>query len=186
MPTSLKILKKKYSNCKQCPELVKNRSSVVFGSKHMNACKVLIIGEAPGKKEDESEIPFVGRSGEILNGFLKEIGLTREDVFITNTILCRPPGNRNPKVLELKNCKTRLNECIKLVNPEVVITLGNFSTQYLLETKEGITKLRGKIYEKEGYKILPMLHPANLLYNGMSEKLIKQFRSDFKKVKKLI
>jgi len=87
----------------------------------MNACKVLIIGEAPGKKEDESEIPFVGRSGEILNGFLKEIGLTREDVFITNTILCRPPGNRNPKVLELKNCKTRLNECIKLVNPEVVI-----------------------------------------------------------------
>lgn len=186
MSISLKILKKKYSGCRQCQELVKNRSSVVFGSKHMNASKVLIIGEAPGKKEDELEVPFVGRSGEILNGFLEEIGLSRDEVFITNTILCRPPKNRNPKIQELKNCKTRLNECIKLVDPEVIITLGNFSTQYLLNTKEGITMLRGKIYEKEGYKILPMLHPANLLYNGMSKKLVKQFRSDFKKVKQLI
>jgi DNA polymerase len=73
-----------------------------------------------------------------------------------------------------------------LIDPEVIITLGNFSTQYLLETKEGITQLRGKVYEKEGYKVLPMLHPANLLYNGMSKKLVKQFRSDFKKLKKLI
>jgi DNA polymerase len=186
MVIELNQLKDDYSNCKLCNELVQSRSKVVFGSKHMKQCPIMIIGEAPGKKEDELGEPFVGKSGEILNRFLEEIGLTRGDVFITNTILCRPKDNRNPKTDELKNCSSRLNKVIELINPKVIITLGNFSTKYILKTDEGITKLRGKIYEKDGRKILPMPHPATLLYAGMSDILMGQFRSDFKLVKSLI
>ncbi len=186
MVIELGQLKDDYSNCTLCSDLVKSRSRVVFGSKHMKQCPIMIIGEAPGRKEDELGEPFVGRSGEILNKLLEGIGLTRGDVFITNTILCRPEDNRNPSSDELKNCSNRLNKTIELINPKVVITLGNFSTKYLLETDEGITKLRGKIYEKNGRKILPMPHPATLLYAGMSDVLMEQFRRDFKLLKSMI
>tara|TARA_Y100000310_G_scaffold328868_1_gene397700 strand:+ start:83 stop:649 length:567 start_codon:yes stop_codon:yes gene_type:complete len=174
------LLKKKFVNCCLCDELACSRSRVVFGSVYKEGCKIMIIGEAPGKVEDERGVPFVGKSGEILNMFLSEIGLRRKDVFITNTVLCRPPKNRNPKSDELKNCRERLDEVIKIVKPEVIVTLGNFSTQYMLETKEGINKLRGKVYEKEGVKILPMLHPAALMYGGMNEGLMAKYRNDFK------
>ncbi len=183
---NLSILKDEYSSCNKCEELVNYRSQVVFGSQHMKKCPVMIIGEAPGKVEDENGEPFVGRSGQILNKFLEEIGLTREDVFITNTVLCRPPENRNPKSEELVNCRNRLDRTIEILDPKVIITLGNFATKYLLETKEGITKVRGKIYEKEGRKIVPMAHPAVVLYNGSSEAIMAQFRSDFSVVKGLL
>jgi DNA polymerase len=179
-------LKEDFSACSLCPHLLKSRSKIVFGSKHMNKCKVMIIGEAPGKKEDELGEPFVGKSGEILNMFLSEIGLNRDDVFITNTVLCRPEGNRNPKPEELKNCEKRLNKTIEIMNPKVIVSLGNFSTKYLLNSKEGITNLRGKIQNRDGKIILPMFHPATLLYNGMSEKLFKEFRTDFAILKSLL
>ncbi|MBT3865563.1 uracil-DNA glycosylase [Candidatus Woesearchaeota archaeon] len=182
----LNVLKDEYSTCSKCPELVDYRSQVVFGSKHMNKCPVMIIGEAPGKVEDENGEPFVGRSGQILNKFLEEIGLTRDKVFITNTILCRPPENRNPKSDELLHCRERLDKTIEILNPKVIITLGNFATKYLLETKEGITKVRGKVYEKNGRNIVPMAHPAVVLYNGSSEAIMTQFRADFSVVKGLL
>ena len=186
MVVELNQLKDDYSDCSLCSDLVQSRSRVVFGSKHMKQCPIMIIGEAPGKKEDELGEPFIGRSGEILNKLLGEIGLTRGEVFITNTILCKPKDNRNPKSEELKNCSNRLNKTIELINPKVIITLGNFSTKYILETDEGITKLRGKIYEKDGRKILPLPHPATLLYAGMSNILMEQFRDDFKILKSMI
>ena len=182
----LNVLKKEYDSCKKCEELVNYRSQVVFGSQHMKKCPVLIIGEAPGKVEDENGEPFVGRSGQIWNKFLEEIGLTRDDVFITNTVLCRPPENRNPKSDELVNCRSRLDRTIEVLNPKVIITLGNFATKYMLGTKEGITKVRGKVYEVDGRKIVPMAHPAVVLYNGSSEAIMTQFRSDFKVVKDLL
>ncbi|MDP3917315.1 MAG: uracil-DNA glycosylase [Nanoarchaeota archaeon] len=181
--SELNVLKEQYSVCDKCSELTSHRSQVVFGSRHMKECPIMIIGEAPGKKEDEIGEPFVGKSGEILNQLLDEIGLNRGDVFITNTILCRPPENRNPKQDELKNCRNRLDKTVEMINPKVIITLGNFSTQYILDTKEGITKLRGKIYSKNGRKVLPMPHPAVLLYNGMSESILNGFREDFKVLK---
>ena len=179
-------LRDEYHDCQRCPELVKNRNCVVFGSKHMKPCPVMIIGEAPGRVEDELCEPFVGKSGQILNMLLSEIGLSSDGVFITNTILCRPPENRNPKVEELANCRGRLDKTIELIDPKVIITLGNFATQYVLETKEGITKVRGKIYEKDGRKIMPMPHPATLLYNGMAEPILDKFKQDFQTVKSLL
>jgi len=182
----LNLLKEKYSTCSLCPLLVECRSQVVFGAGDPAKCKVVIIGEAPGKNEDEQGIPFVGRSGKILNSLLEGIGLSREDVFITNTVLCRPPENRDPKRDELANCRDRLDETIAILNPKVVITLGNFATKYMLKTKEGITKLRGQGYIIDGITIIPMLHPAVLLYHGNSPKKRAEFEADFSLVEQIL
>jgi DNA polymerase len=187
----LKDLENKYENCTKCQELVESRTNVVFGVGNPDTCKVVIIGEAPGKQEDLQKTPFVGRSGKLLDGLLEEIGLQRPaDVYITNTVLCRPPDNRNPTSEELKNCKARLDEHISILSPKVVVTLGNFATKYMLETKKGITSLRGKIFEKDFFgkriKVLPMFHPAVLLYNGNSPKKRAEFQKDFIVLKELV
>lgn len=187
----LEKLRKEFENCKLCPSLVECRQNVVFGVGNPNTCKVVIIGEAPGAKEDLAKEPFIGRSGLLLTGLLEEIGLKRpQDVYIMNTVLCRPPGNRNPKKEELNNCKIRLSKHLEILDPKVVITLGNFATQYILNTKEGINKLRGKFYNinLNGTKVVvvPMQHPAVLLYNGNSPKKRAEFIDDFKIVQKLL
>lgn len=179
-------LKEEYHNCILCPELAKNRTNVVFGEGNPERAKVLIIGEAPGKSEDIQGKPFVGRSGQILNELLKSAGLSREDTYITNTILCRPPNNRNPKPEELERCKKRLDTFIKLLNPNVIITLGNFATQYILETKKGISQLRGKLFEKDGRKILPMFHPAALIYSGNNPERRALMEGDFRAAAKVV
>ena len=182
----LKVLKDEYCKCQRCPELAANRTNVVFGVGDPNKCKLVIIGEAPGKSEDIKNEPFVGRSGQVLNELLASVGIKREEVYITNTILCRPPNNRNPNRQELSNCRDRLNSHLKILSPKVVVTLGNFSTQHMLETKQGITDLRGKVVEKDGMKIIPMFHPAVLLYSGMSPVKRKIMEDDFKKAKEII
>lgn len=182
----LRQLEKAYHNCTRCPLLVKNRTQVVFGVGDPNKCKVVIIGEAPGKQEDMQGEPFVGKSGQLLNEFLEHIGLTRKEVYITNTILCRPPHNRNPSSEELCNCRNRLNHHITILDPKVIITLGNFATQYLLETKQGITKLRGKPVHTHGRTIIPMQHPAVLLYHGNSPEKRKEFEDDFAAVQNIL
>lgn len=179
----LEELKQKYLNCTLCKELSENRTNVVFGVGNPGKAKVVIIGEAPGKMEDLKNEPFVGKSGQILTELLKEIGLSRDDVYITNTILCRPPNNRDPNREELANCKPRLDEQLKVLNPKVVITLGNFATKYMLETKQGITAIHGKVFEKDNMKIVPMFHPAVLLYNGNNPEKRKELLDDFKVVK---
>lgn len=183
---ALEELKQTYRHCEACPELASHRSQVVFGDGDPPRCRLVIIGEAPGKKEDEEGIPFVGRSGQILDGYLSSIGLSREDVYITNTVLCRPPKNRNPRITELKACRPRLDQHLALLDPRVIITLGNFATRYFLETKEGITRLRGRIYEKGGYRVIPMQHPAVLLYNGMSPAKKAEFEEDFALVRQIL
>jgi DNA polymerase len=179
-------LKEEYSACKKCKELVDYRTNIVFGMGQEKNCKIMIIGEAPGKQEDIKQIPFIGRSGKILTQLLKEINIERDEVYITNTILCRPPNNRNPNKIELSNCEKRLEQQIKYLDPKVIITLGNFATKYVLKTKEGISNIHGKIFEIENKKIIPIKHPAVILYNGNNPNILKEFRDDFQIVKKII
>ena len=184
--SELEKLQSQYEACKLCPLLVQNRTNVVFGVGNPDECKVVIIGEAPGFHEDQKKEPFVGKSGKLLNEFLESIGLSRKEVYITNTILCRPPDNRNPSAEELKNCRPRLEKHIQILDPKVIITLGNFSTQYILDTKVGITKLRGKPVERLGRTVIPMQHPAVLLYYGNSPAKRKEFEEDFALVKQAL
>ena len=179
-------LQKQYHDCSRCPALCANRTQVVFGVGNPDACKIVIIGEAPGKREDELGEPFVGRSGQVLDSLLVDIGVAREEAYITNTILCRPPENRNPSPEELANCRARLEEHIRILDPKVVITLGNFATKYMLETKKGITELRGKVHTKGFMKIVPMFHPAVLLYSGNSPEKRAEMLKDFKVVQEIL
>ena len=179
-------LKNKYTECSLCPQLKENRSNVVFGVGDPKKAKVVIIGEAPGNQEDLQNEPFVGRSGQILTELLKEIGLTRDEVYITNTILCRPPNNRNPNKQELSNCKGRLDKQLEILNPKVIVTLGNFATKYMLKTKEGITSIHGRVFDFDGKKIVPMFHPAVLLYNGNNPEKRKELLDDFKVIEEIL
>ncbi len=181
----LKKLKEEYKNCCKCSELCKNRNNIVFGAGKADS-KIMIIGEAPGNKEDLENVPFVGKSGQVLNSLLSEVGISRDEVYITNTILCRPPNNRDPNKEELEKCRKRLDKQIEIINPSVIITLGNFATKYMLNTKQGITKLKGKVYDINNRKIVPMFHPAVLLYNGNNPEKRKELLSDFEPVKKLL
>lgn len=177
-------LKQEYSACNKCPTLCSSRSQVVFGSGNPNA-EVLFIGEAPGANEDKQGIPFCGMSGQVLNELLNSVGLSREDIFITNTILCRPENNRNPAKEEVENCRDRLDRLISIMQPKVIVTIGNFATERILG-KKGITSLRGKVFEKEGRKIVPVIHPANYLYSGRNPEMFAQMKQDFEVIVKVI
>jgi DNA polymerase len=181
----LEKLKEEYKDCCKCPELCKNRHNIVFGAGEAIS-KIMIIGEAPGNKEDLENTPFVGKSGQILNSLLLETGISREEVYITNTILCRPPNNRDPTKEELEKCRTRLDKQIEIINPKVIITLGNFATKYILGTTKGITQLKGKVYDINNRKIVPMFHPAVLLYNGNNPEKRRELLADFEPVKELL
>ncbi len=177
-------LKQEYSTCAKCPALCQSRSQVVFGSGNLEA-EVLFIGEAPGANEDQQGIPFCGMSGQVLNELLAAAGLAREDVFITNTILCRPENNRNPAKEEVENCRERLDALISIMQPGVIVTIGNFATERILG-KKGITSLRGKVFEKDGRKIVPVIHPANYLYSGRNPEMFKQMKDDFEIIADII
>ena len=139
---SFEELKEQYKSCSKCSELCKSRSQVVFGSGNQKS-KILFIGEAPGATEDKQGIPFCGMSGKILSELLAHIGVAREEVFITNTILCRPQDNRNPAKEEVQNCRERLDKLIEIMQPKVIVTIGNFATERILG-KTGITSLDRK------------------------------------------
>ena len=177
-------LKQEYSTCTKCPALCQSRSQVVFGSGNPKA-EVLLIGEAPGANEDKQGIPFCGMSGQVLNELLNAVGLSREDIFITNTILCRPQDNRNPAKDEVENCRDRLDKLIQIMQPKVIVTIGNFATERILG-KKGITSLRGKIFGVEGKKIVPVIHPANYLYSGRNPEMFAQMKKDFETIASVI
>lgn len=185
---SLAELKEEYSKCNKCPALLKSRIQVVFGSGKEDA-DVLLLGEAPGFNEAKNGIPFCGASGQVLQDLLLSIGLTRDDVFITNTILCRPEKNRNPNRKEVDACRTRLDRLIQVMQPKVIVTIGNFATERITG-KIGITKLRGRVFgidiEGQQYSVVPVIHPANLLYNGRSPVILEQMKKDFLVIKKVI
>ncbi|MBI2146763.1 uracil-DNA glycosylase [Candidatus Woesearchaeota archaeon] len=181
-------LQQEYSHCHRCPALVNSRTQVVFGSGNKHA-KVLFIGEAPGASEDKAGIPFCGQSGKVLEQLLQSINLSRNDIFITNTLLCHPPSNRNPAPEEVANCSERLNRLIDIMRPKVIVTIGNFATQRLLG-KTGITKIRGKVFPVElnghSFQVVPVIHPANYLYNGRNPELLQQMKEDFQTIAGLI
>ncbi|HVE93566.1 MAG TPA: uracil-DNA glycosylase [Acidimicrobiales bacterium] len=175
------------AQCTRCP-LAESRTTVVFGAGDEKA-PLMFVGEAPGRDEDLSGLPFVGRSGKLLDELmLSELGVTRERCFIANTVKCRPPGNRDPSTFELESCRPYLEGQLDLIEPKVVITLGNFATKLLLlgdpGAKEGITKLRGKTYPWRGAVLVPTFHPAAALRSG--GETLAGMRADFVRAKRAL
>lgn len=168
-------------DCQKCA-LAASRTQVVFGDGNPNA-EIMFVGEAPGYHEDRQGKPFVGAAGKLLTQLLEEIGIQRSDVYIANVIKCRPPDNRNPRAEEVESCKPYLMTQIEMIHPKVICTLGNFSTQLLLGTKVGITKVRGQAFEKGNYFVLPMLHPAAALHR---ESMLDAVKEDFQNLRKFL
>lgn len=160
---SLEELKEEIAGCHKCP-LADGRTQTVFGVGDVHA-RVMIIGEAPGKNEDLQGEPFVGAAGKYLNELLAIAGISRDDVFIANVLKCRPPGNRDPRPEEIELCTPYLREQTRLVNPEFIVTLGNFSTKFILKTEVGITQLHGKPVQRGRFIVFPIFHPAAAIYD---------------------
>lgn len=148
--------------CMRCPLCCQGRTHVVNSEGNRKA-RLMFVGEAPGADEDAAARPFVGRAGQLLNKIIEAIGLKREDIFIGNVNRCRPPQNRTPTLAEAAICKPFLLREIAVVRPDVIVVLGNTAMKNLLDTKEGITKLRGKFQDYRGIKVMPTFHPAYLL-----------------------
>jgi uracil-DNA glycosylase len=180
---SFEELKAEYSTCQRCPQLCESRTQVVFGSGNKDA-DVLLLGEAPGANEDKQGIPFCGMSGKILNELLAAVGLSREDIFITNTILCRPPGNRNPKKEEVENCRERLDQLLEVMKPKVIVTIGNFATDRILG-KTGIKQIHGQVFDFRGIKVVPVIHPAAFLYSGRNPSMFAEMKDDFQVISEI-
>jgi len=159
----LEELREYIGDCHRCP-LGEERTQVVFGVGDPHA-RVMLIGEAPGKNEDLQGEPFVGAAGQLLNELLAHAGLAREDVFIANVVKCRPPGNRDPEQVEIKTCAPFLRAQVRLVVPDVLVTLGNFATKFVLRTQTGITQLHGTTQHAGRFTVLPMYHPAATIYD---------------------
>ena len=157
-------------NCQRC-KLATTRKNLVFGSGNPHA-DIIFVGEAPGQDEDEQGLPFVGRAGRLLTLIIESIGIKREDVFICNTLKCRPPNNRNPETDEITACKNFLFRQIAAVRPKVIIALGAPAAQTLLETTEAIGKLRGRLMNYRGVKLIATYHPAYLLRSPMEKRKV--------------
>lgn len=172
--------------CERCLQLVETRTQVVFGAGNADA-EVMFVGEAPGQTEDEQGLPFVGRAGTLLDELLGEIGLSRAEVFITNVLMCRPPGNRDPHPVEVERCQEWLWQKLELVRPKVVCSLGNFATKLLRGDQTGITRVHGQVEERQlgsrNVRLLPLFHPAAALYTPANVELL---RSDMAQIPGLL
>jgi DNA polymerase len=183
VPTALEELAQQASTCTAC-RLSEGRTQVVFGMGDPEA-DLMFVGEGPGAEEDRQGLPFVGRSGQLLDRLIaEELGRTRLSCRVSNTTLCRPPGNRDPKPDEVEACSRWLDQQLALVAPRVVITLGNFASKALLQTDTGITKLRGQAYPFRDGWLVPTFHPAAALRGGGA--VLSQMRSDFVRAKLLL
>ncbi|MDI6839288.1 MAG: uracil-DNA glycosylase [bacterium] len=150
-------------NCNKC-NLYRTRNNLVFGEG--NPCsKLVFIGEAPGREEDMSGRPFVGEAGKLLTKLIKEMGLDRSEVYITNIIKCRPPDNRDPLPEEIENCRIYLEHQLEIIKPSILCTLGRYSTYYLLGLSGPFSSIRGKVYKYKDALVIPTYHPAALLYH---------------------
>ena len=164
--------------CVRCP-LHKGRTKIV-NTEGSRTARLMFVGEAPGADEDASGRPFVGRAGQLLNKIIEAIGLKREEVLIGNVNRCRPPANRTPTLEEAKTCKPFLLREIAVARPEVIVVLGNTAMKNLLDTKEGITKVRGQFQDYHGIKVMPTFHPAYLLRDPSKK---RETWDDLKKVR---
>ncbi|MBM3704957.1 MAG: uracil-DNA glycosylase [Actinobacteria bacterium] len=165
-------------DCRECG-LSSTRINFVFGSGNSNA-RIVLIGEAPGKNEDLQGKPFVGQAGKLLDELLQSIGFTRSDVFIANVLKCRPPENRDPNIGEIDSCKKYLFKQIEIIDPEIICTMGRYSTQLIIGTPTGINKLRGKVFKINSRIIIPINHPAAALYTPSRFQIL---REDFNRLK---
>ena len=175
---SLEELRAAIGDCRRC-KLCSGRTNLVFGVGNPRA-KLMFVGEGPGRDEDLQGEPFVGRAGQLLTDIItKGMGLKREDVYICNVVKCRPPENRNPEPDEVAACEPFLKKQIDIVRPDIIVALGKFAVQTLLQSKVPIGKLRGNWSSYHGIKLMPTFHPAYLLRNPADKKLVWE---DIKKV----
>jgi uracil-DNA glycosylase family 4 len=166
---TLEILQTEVAACTLCPELATTRTQTVFGVGNPQA-RLCFLGEAPGADEDRQGEPFVGRGGQLLNKILEACRLKREEVYILNILKCRPPGNRNPTPGEADNCRQYLLRQLEIIRPEFICCLGAVAAQNLLRTTDAIGKLRGKVHDYQGFKVVCTYHPAYLLRNPSAKK----------------
>jgi len=169
-------------DCTRCKLHTLGRRQIVFGVGNPEA-DLMFVGEAPGGDEDIQGEPFVGRAGQLLTKIIEAIALKREDVYIANVIKCRPPGNRNPEPDEVEQCEPFLFRQIEIVKPKVIVALGKFAAQTLLRTLDPISRLRGRVYDFRGAKLIPTFHPAYLLRNPSSKREVWE---DMKLVRSLL
>ncbi|MBA3691625.1 MAG: uracil-DNA glycosylase [Actinobacteria bacterium] len=165
MTRTLADVEREASTCTRCKLAGMGRTQVVFGVGDPDA-DLMFIGEAPGMHEDRQGEPFVGVAGQLLNRLLGEIDLERRDVYIANVLKSRPPANRDPEPDEIEACTPWLVEQISLIQPRLIVTLGNFATKYVLQTTQGITRTRGRTYDRLGRMVVPTFHPAAILHGG--------------------
>jgi uracil-DNA glycosylase family 4 len=181
----LKSVYEEAKGCVRCP-LHQTRTSVVFGAGNADA-ELMFIGEAPGANEDRLGLPFVGQAGKLLDTLLEEIGLQRTDVWICNTLKCRPPGNRDPHPNEIAACQDYLRKQVDLIEPTVICTLGNFSTKLLRADPAGISRLHGReearIIGSRAVRLYPLYHPAAALY---TPSMLATLRADFQQIPELL
>jgi uracil-DNA glycosylase family 4 len=166
--TELGAVRESLGDCQRC-KLARGRKTIVFGQGNPEA-RLMFVGEAPGHEEDLQGLAFVGKAGQLLTRIIEAIGLLREDVFIANVIKCRPPENRNPEPDEILACQPFLERQIRAIRPKVIVGLGKFAGQWLLKTAEPISRLRGRLGEWEGTRVMPTYHPAYLLRNPGAKK----------------
>ncbi|MGO9958517.1 MAG: uracil-DNA glycosylase [Solirubrobacteraceae bacterium] len=171
--------------CVRCP-LHQTRTTVVFGSGNADA-DLMFVGEAPGANEDKLGLPFVGQAGKLLEKLLAEIGLERAEVFICNTVKCRPPGNRDPHPNEIESCNDYLRRQVELIEPSVICTLGNFATKLLRADATGISRLHGqeevRMIGSRAIRLYPLYHPAAALYTPSN---LQTLRADFQRIPDLL
>ena len=180
MNKKLENIAEQVKTCQKC-NLCDTRTNAVPGKGNPNA-DVILIGEAPGKNEDQKGEPFVGSAGKILNDMLDSAGIKRNDVYITNIVKCRPPNNRVPTKDEEDSCLDFITQEIEIINPKIICVLGNTAYNTLLGGKE-ITKNHGKVIENDGKKNFVTFHPAATIYN---QKLVNELKKDFKKLAELL
>jgi uracil-DNA glycosylase len=179
---ALAAIRADIGDCTRCKLHTLGRRQIVFGVGNPNA-DLMFVGEAPGADEDIQGEPFVGRAGQLLTKIIEAIGLKREDVYIANVIKCRPPQNRNPEQDEVDTCEPFLFRQIDVIKPKVIVALGTFAARALLRTLDPISRLRGRVYDYRGAKLIPTFHPAYLLRNPASK---REVWDDMKLAKKLL
>jgi DNA polymerase len=181
----LKAVYEEARSCVRC-QLHQTRTQVVFGSGNADA-ELMFIGEAPGANEDRLGLPFVGQAGKLLDKLLDEIGMQRGDVFICNVLKCRPPGNRDPQPNEIESCHSYLASQVELIEPNLICTLGNFSTKLLRGDSTGISRLHGHEQEQmvggRAVRLYPLYHPAAALYTPST---LAALRADFHRIPELL
>jgi len=160
---TLETYRQQIAGCRRCP-LWRTRKNFVFGDGAPDA-KLVFVGEAPGQEEDLQGLPFVGAAGQLLTKIIEAIKLKRSEVYICNILKCRPPGNRNPLPEEIRQCEPYLRTQLDIIKPKVICALGTFAAQTLLKTTIPISKLRGRVHQYQGIKLVPTYHPAALLRN---------------------